>query len=117
MPLADQFASAIDCAQFHQLNDLSSKLWKAHAADQITAEEAHAPSLAIHAKRPKIPAREVTAFRRARATVPKPRTPAKQAAIERRRRLACATPVPPEHRHLFTQGQHAAIRIIVDEVL
>jgi hypothetical protein len=118
MSLATQFAGAIECAQFHELNDLSAKLWKAHAAGHLTDDEAQGFAEQIEAKRPKRQHAHDFSFRPIHAE-PKPkkqRSPDKQASIERRRKLARQSPVPPQHAHEFTQGQHAAITVVVGEI-
>jgi hypothetical protein len=118
MSLATQFAGAIECAQFHELNDLSAKLWKAHAAGHLTDDEAQELAEQIEAKRPKRRHAHDFSFRPIHAE-PKPkkqRSPDKQASIERRRKLARQSPVPPQHTHEFTQGQHAAITVVVGEI-
>jgi hypothetical protein len=118
MSLATQFAGAIECAQFHELNDLSAKLWKAHAAGHLTDEQAQGFAEQIEAKRPKRPHAHDFSFRPIHAE-PKPkkqRSPDKQASIERRRKLARQSPVPPQHAHEFTQGQHAAITVVVGQI-
>jgi hypothetical protein len=118
MSLATQIAGAIECAQFHELNDLSAKLWKAHAAGHLTDEQEQGFAEQIEAKRPRFPSRaEPTSFRPiAFKPVKVQRTPDRQASIERRRRLARASPVPPELVDKFTQGEHAALTVVCGEI-
>jgi len=116
MPLANQFAGAIACAQFHELHDLSHKLWKAHAAGHLDDDQAQELAERIEAKKPKRSIYTVTSFKPAIAK-PKPqRSPDKQASIERRRRLARQSPVPPELVDRFTQGEHAALTVVCGEI-
>jgi hypothetical protein len=113
---ANQIAGAISCAQFSDLNDLSHKLWKAHAAGQLDDATAQGLAEQLEAKRPKQGA-PVSRFRPATTTALKrQRSPDKQASIERRRRLARVSPVPKEHWGEFTTSQHAVITVTIDEV-
>jgi hypothetical protein len=117
MPLAEQFASAIELAPFSDLNALAHKLWKAHAAGQLDDDEAQSLAERLEAKRPKRAAVEPSSFRPVRPPKPKPqRSPDRQASIERRRRLARASPVPPELVDKFTQGEHAALTVVCGEI-
>jgi hypothetical protein len=124
MSLATQIASAIELAQFHQLNDLSRDLWKAYGAECLTEDEAQELAEAIEAKKPKrtcpTAARagvdEPSSFKPVKAPRPCQRSPDKQASIDRRRELARQSPVPPEHVHKFTLSEHAAMTILVGEV-
>jgi hypothetical protein len=142
MSLATQIASAIELAQFHQLNDLSRDVWKAYAAGQLDDDQTQELAERIEARRPKpsapIGAKGFTAFPakgsagpgRGKAgskagpafndspiAKPKPvRSPDRQASIDRRRELARQSPVPPEHVHAFTLSEHAAMTVIVGEV-
>lgn len=115
MPLATQFTCAIECAQFHELTDLSRDLWKAHAAGYLDDDTAQELAERIETRKPK---RQHLAGKRFQiAGIPTPqRSPDKQASIERRRRLARQSPVPPEHVHEFTLSMHAALTIIVGEI-
>jgi hypothetical protein len=117
MSLATQIASAIERAQFHELDALSLDLWKAYEAKQLTDEQAQGLAEQLEAKRPEFTTVvNVTSFKPAIAK-PKPqRSPDKQASIERRRRLARQSPVPPEHVHEFSLSMHAALTIIVGEI-
>ena len=49
--LADQFLEAIDRARTPVLDDLASKLWRAHAEGALTDAHAEALSEAIEARR------------------------------------------------------------------
>jgi hypothetical protein len=118
MSLATQFAGAIECAQFHELNDLAHKLWKAHSAGHLDDDQAQGLAERIEAKKPKRQHAHDFSFRPIHAELKpkKQRSPDKQASIERRRKLARQSPVPPQHVHEFTQGQHAAITVVVGEI-
>lgn len=115
---ANQFAGAVSCAQFSDLNDLSHKLWKAHAAGHLSDDEAQALAETIQAKKGGYQhigggaGNGCTGFLAARGQ----RSPDKQASIERRRRLARASPVPPELVDRFTQGEHAVITVVAGEI-
>jgi hypothetical protein len=117
MSLATQFAGAIACAQFHELNDLAHKLWKAHAAGHLDDGQAQELAEHIEARKPKRSIDTVTSFKPVRPPKPKPqRSPDKQASIDRRRELARQSPVPPEHVGKFTTCEHATMTILVGEV-
>jgi hypothetical protein len=115
MSLADQFASAISRAQFHELHALAGKLWKAYAADHVDEADAAALSEAIESRKPKHGGVEPTSFRPP-SPAKRQRSPDRQASIERRRRLARASPVPPELVHEFTQGEHAVLTVVCGEI-
>jgi hypothetical protein len=113
---AQHFADALSRAQFHELNDLAHKLWKAHAAGHLADDEAQGLAEAIEAKKPKCPIGHATSFKPVTAP-PKPqRTPDRQASIERRRRLARASPVPPELVDRFTGSEHAVLTVVCGEI-
>lgn len=113
MSFAEQFASAISCAQFSEVNDLASTLWKAHAAGHLDDNQAQELAEQLEARRSKGAGR-ATSFAPARAKCQ--RSPDRAASIERRRRLARASPVPPELVHQFTQGEHAVITVVAGEI-
>jgi hypothetical protein len=116
MPLATQIASAIELAQFHQLNDLSRDLWKAHGAGHLDDDEAQQLAERIEAKKPKRPAGDVTSFKPVRPPR-RQHSPDKARSIARRRRLAKCAPVPPELVDKFTTCELAVIYIVVTEIL
>ncbi|MCJ2120051.1 hypothetical protein MKK65_26350 [Methylobacterium sp. J-001] len=114
--------SAIEGARtLAQLDDLSRKVWQAHAAETVTDAEAQGLAEALHAHRAAIreavapvgiPLGRVTLFPAKRLQ----RAPERSVAIERRRRLACSGPMPPALGSRFTTGQLAVLRIVGDEV-
>jgi hypothetical protein len=113
---ADQIASAIPRAQFHELQALAETLWKAFYAGHL--DEAQAQELAeqIEARKPKGRI-GVAGFAPVRAPEAKPqRSPDRQASIARRRRLARASPVPPELVDKFSQAQHAVMTVVCGEI-
>jgi hypothetical protein len=117
MPLAEQFASAIELAQFHQLNDLSRDVWKAYDAECLSEDQAQGLAERIEAKRRSgQPLPEPSSFQPVRPPKPKPQRPDRQASIERRRRLARQSPVPPELVDKFTQGEHAVMTVVCGEI-
>jgi hypothetical protein len=93
MSLAEQFAGAVERAQFYDLSKLADTVWKAHAAGHLADSEAQALAEQIEIKKP---GAEPTSFKAVKPPPPQQRSPDKQASIERRRRLARASPVPPE---------------------
>jgi hypothetical protein len=115
---ADQFAGAISCAQFSDLNALAHKLWKAHAAGHLDDETAQRLAEQLEARKPK----PSVTFQDARCGVlidrmsQRQRSPDKQASIERRRRLAACWPLPPDKAAHFTTCEQAVLRVIADEM-
>jgi hypothetical protein len=114
---AEQIAGAIEHAQFHELNALAQKLWKAFGAGHLSEDQAQDLAERIEAKRPRRPpGPEMTSFKPVPVKPKRQRSPDKQASIDRRRELARQSPVPPEHVHAFTTCEHAALTIMVGEV-
>lgn len=113
---------AIEAARtLAQLDDLSRKIWQAHAAETVTDTEAQGLAETLHARRNAIreavapvgiPLGRVTLFPAKRLQ----RAPERSVAIERRRRLAFSGPMPPALGSRFTTGQLAVLRIVGDEV-
>ena len=114
--------SAIEGARtLAQLDDLSRKIWQAHAAEIVTDAEAQGLAETLHIRRSVIreavapvgiPLGRVTLFPAKRLQ----RAPERSVAIERRRRLACSGPMPPALGSRFTTGQLSVLRIVGDEV-
>ena len=114
--------SAIEGARtLAQLDDLSRKIWQAHAAETVTDDEAQGLAETLHTRRNAIreavapigiPLGRVTLFPAKRLQ----RAPERSVAIERRRRLACSGPMPPALGSRFTTGQLAVLRIVGDEM-
>ncbi|GAN52314.1 hypothetical protein ME121_6445 [Methylobacterium sp. ME121] len=112
---------AIDAARtLAQLDDLSRRIWQAHAAETVTDVEAQGLAEALHTRRAAlreavtpvgIPLGRVTLFPPKRPQ----RAPERSEAIARRRRLACSGPMPPALASRFTTGQLAVLRIVGDE--
>ncbi|MGH1575497.1 hypothetical protein ACRAWG_38870 (plasmid) [Methylobacterium sp. P31] len=113
---------AVDAARtLAQLDDLSRRIWQAHASEAVTDAEAQGLAELLHDRRSTIreaitpvgiPLGRVTLFPPRRLQ----RAPERSMAIERRRRLACSGPMPPALASRFTQGQLAVLRIVGDEV-
>jgi len=113
---------AIEAARtLAQLDDLSRKIWQAHAAETVTDNEAQGLAETLHTRRAVIreavapvgiPLGRVTLFPPKRAQ----RAPERSQAIERRRRLAFSGPMPPALGSRFTTGQLAVLRVVSDEV-
>ncbi|MHB2208629.1 hypothetical protein [Methylobacterium sp. CM6257] len=113
---------AVDAARtLAQLDDLSRRIWQAHAAVTVTDAEAQSLAELLHDRRSAIreavvpvgiPLGRVTLFPPKRLQ----RAPERSVAIERRRRLACSGPMPPALASRFTTRQLAVLRIVGDEV-
>src|ERR1700710_2595073 len=107
---------AIEAARtLAQLDDLSRKIWQAHAAETVTDAEAQGLAELLHTRRSAvreavapvgIPLGRVTLFPPRRLQ----RAPERSVAIERRRRLACSGPMPPALASRFTAGGGAGRR-------
>jgi hypothetical protein len=104
-----------------QLDDLSRKIWQAHATEAVNDDEAQKLAELLHIRRSAIreavapvgiPLSRVTLFPRRRLQ----RAPERSVAIERRRRLACSGPMPPALASRFTTGQLAVLRVVGDEI-
>jgi hypothetical protein len=113
---ADQMAHAIESAAFTETDSLLHTVWKAHAANHLTDDEAQCFAERLHARKRAYAPESVTAFKRAKAPPKLQRSPDKQRSIERRRRLARASPVPPELVDKFTQGEHAVLTVVAGEI-
>jgi hypothetical protein len=112
---AEQFAGAISCAQFSDLNGLAHKLWKAHAAGHLDDDQAQELAEQLEARKLKnVPS--MGHFAPATVKPKRQQSPDKVASIARRRRLARASPVPPELVDQFTQGEHAVITVVAGEI-
>ena len=103
-----------------QADDLSRRIWQAHAAEAVTDDEAQALAEQLHARRNAmreavapvgIPLGRVTFFPKRRLQ----RAPERSEAIARRRHLACSGPMPPQLAARFTTGQLAVLKIVGDE--
>lgn len=121
LPLADQFAGAIERTPFTNLNAIAHQLWKAHAAGHLDDDQAQALAEQLEARRPKAGGvvKAGHTLENASAAFPRPhrqRSPDKNQSIQRRRRLARASPVPPELVDQFTQGQLAVITVVAGEI-
>ena len=114
--------SAIEGARTSaQLDDLSRKIWQAHAAETVTDAEAQGLAETPHTRRGAIreavapigiPLGRVSLFPAKRLQW----APERSLAIERRRRLARSGPMPPALASRFTTGQLSVLRIVGDEI-
>jgi hypothetical protein len=118
-----QMAAAIaDARTLAQANDLSRKIWQAHAAETVSDDEAQALAEALHARRREVRETIVpVGIPLGRATLfpPKrrhPVSPDRLASRDRRRLVAASGPMPPALARRFTTGQLAVLGIIGDEV-
>ena len=116
----DEVAEAIGRAHGTALDDITRRLWAAHAAGQCNDDDATRLSEAIQARRMLAKAAQSPAsgLQRGWVTFPtrKPqRPPERSVAIERRRRLAASGPMPPALASRFTTSEAAVLRIVGDE--
>jgi hypothetical protein len=119
---AQNLAAAIDAARApSRLDELAHIIWKAMAAGaieadaaQLLAERVHAQKAAARRDAPRVglPPGRPSIFPPRRHQ----RSPDRAAAIGRRRQLAASGPMPPKLAAMFTTGELAALKIIVDEV-
>lgn len=116
----DQIEAAIAHASPTSLVELSSAVWKTHAAGGLPDDEAQRLAELIHARQTvtkeakesrKDNKRSLPLF--APRKVQRP--PVRSAAIERRRRLAASGPLPPALAARFTTSEAAVMRIVGDE--
>lgn len=104
---------AIGRAHGAALDTLSVALWSAHAAGEMTDDEASSLATAIDARRKLARGRGAQLALPVRKPVQRP--PERSVAIERRRRLAASGPMPPALAARFTTGELAVLRIVADE--
>lgn len=117
-----QMLAAIDGARtLARLDELSRTIWQAFGTGAVSDEEAQGLAERIHAVRGVtrksikpvgLPLGRGTLFPPRRAQV----TPDRAASRARRRRLAAAGPMPPALAAGFTQGEQAALAIVVAEI-
>src|SRR3954447_6458525 len=106
---ADQLRHAIARAPRTTYPQLSSALWRALAAGQVTEEEASALSAALEARKALPPAHK-PAQRRSGS---RPRSPA---SMERRRSWAASGHLPPQLAARFTLAEQAVLAVVAVEV-
>lgn len=118
----DQIEAAIPHASPTALGELSSALWKAHAAGGLLDDEAQRLAELIHARQTVAKTLRETVGRTAHpvgAFAFPPRKvqppPVRSEAIEKRRRLAATGPMPPALAARFTTSEAAVMRIVGDE--
>jgi len=105
----DELRRAVEASPRAELPTLSSLLWKAYAAGQVTEAEASALSEAIELKRALPPAQKPV---QRRLIGSRPRTPA---SLERRRRWAASGSLPPALAGRFTLAEQAVLAVIAAE--
>src|SRR5690349_9583887 len=105
----EQLRRAVEVSPRAELPTLSSLLWKAYAAGQVTETEASALSEAIELKRALPPAQKPV---QRRLIGSRPRTPA---SLERRRRWAASGALPPALASRFTLAETAVLAVIAAE--
>src|SRR5689334_2092526 len=106
----EQLRRAVEASPRVELAKVSSLLWRAYAAGQISEAEASALSEAIEARRA-LPAPQKPPQRRLGS---RPRSPA---SMERRRRWAASGALPPALAARFTLAETAVLAVIAAEVL
>src|SRR4029453_12586990 len=104
----EQLRRAVEASPRVELPTLSSLLWKAYAAGQVTEAEASALSQAIELKRALPPAQKPVQ----RHFGSRPRSPA---SMERRRRWAASGALPPALASRFTTAENAVLAVIAAE--
>jgi hypothetical protein len=104
----EQLRRAIEASPRVELSNVSSLLWKAYAAGQVSEAEASALSEAIEARRA-IPAVQKPLRRRCGS---RPRSPA---SMERRRRWAASGAMPPALAARFTLAEQAVLAVVAAE--
>src|SRR5690349_12653743 len=107
----EQLRRAVEASPRAELPTLSSLLWKAYAASQVTEAEASALSEAIELKRALPPAQKPV---QRRLIGSRPRTPA---SLERRRRWAASGALPPALASRFTTAENAVLAVVAAEHL
>jgi len=105
---AEQLRQAVEASPRVELAKVSSLLWRAYAAGQITEAEASALSEAIEARK-LIPAAHKPAQRRLGS---RPRLPA---SMERCRRWAASGCLPPSLAARFTLAENAVLAVVAAE--
>src|SRR4051794_18478743 len=105
---AEQLRLAVEASPRLELTRVSSLLWKAYAAGQVTEAEAEALSEAIELRRA-IPAPRKAPQRRLGSR------PRSGASMERRRRWASSGWMPPALAARFTLAEQAVLGVIALE--
>src|SRR6185312_3580156 len=105
----EQLRRAVEASPRAELPTLSSLLWKAYAAGQVTEAEASALSEAIELKRALPPAQKPV---QRRLVGSQPRSPA---SMERRRRWAASGALPRALVSRFTLAEQAVLAVIAAE--
>jgi hypothetical protein len=115
-------SAAIDGARtLAQMDELSRRVWQAHAGGAVGDDEAQELAERLHARRSGIragivpvgiPAGRASLFQPRR----RPTSPDRVASRDRRRLLACSGPMPPALAARFTVGQLAVLHIVAAEV-
>src|SRR4051812_18271195 len=113
---AEQLRRAVEASPRCELTNVSSLLWKAFAAGQVSESEASALSDLIEARRTLPVAASPLPRRIHVGSRPgsRPRTPA---SVERRRRWAASGALPPALASRFTAAETAVLAVIAAEAL
>ena len=107
---AEQLRRAVEASPRVELAKVSSLLWRAYAAGQVSEDQASELSEMIEARRA-LPAPQRPIQRRLGS---RPRSPA---SMERRRRWAASGCLPPALAARFTLAETAVLAVIAAEVL
>src|SRR5215212_8967929 len=105
---AEQLRRAVEASPRAELHTVSSQLWKAFAAGQVTEDQASELSALIETRRA-LPAPQKPMQRRLGS---RPRSPA---SMERRRRWAASGGLPPAVASRFTLAEQAVLAVIAAE--
>src|SRR5215210_4283979 len=104
----EQLRRAVEASPRVELAKVSSLLWRAYAAGQVTEAQASELSDLIEARRA-LPASQKPAQRRFSS---RPRSPA---SLERRRRWAASGGLPPSLAFRFTLAEQAVLAVVAAE--
>jgi hypothetical protein len=104
----DQLRRAVEASPRANLSHVSSLLWKAYAAGQVSEAEAEALSNLIEARKAH-PASPAPARRHGGSR------PRSDASLERRRRWAASGAMPPQLQARFTQAESAVMAVVAAE--
>jgi hypothetical protein len=107
---AEQLRRAVEAAPRAELPAVSSLLWRAYAAGQVTEEQASELSDRLEARKA-LPASQRPAQRRVGSR------PRSGASMERRRRWAASGLLPPALAARFTLAETAVLAVIAAEAL
>jgi hypothetical protein len=121
----DQIVAGIAGARrLDQLDGLARDLWRAYAGGIIADDQTEALGAALETRRKALRGEVAPSpawkLERLSPSIFSPRrvqrSPDRRRSIERRRHLAASGPMPPRLAAMFTTGELAVLRVVVDEV-